>query len=82
MIVLFFITYRMDALLKPLRRYTIIITHEMKTYQIINVCERLLDELVKELLDEHYTVVSASYRQVDGRKVRVRKGHLRRKRRK
>ena len=47
---------------------------------IINVCERLFDELVKEWLQNRYSIVSGSFRVIDGRKVRVRKSHLRRKR--
>lgn len=46
-----------------------------------NVCERLVDELAKELLTEHYTVVSAHYSVVDGKLVRTRKAHLRRRKR-
>ena len=52
----------------------------MKIQSIINVCERLFDELVREWLRDRYTIVSGSFREVDGRKVRARKGHLRRKR--
>jgi len=48
---------------------------------IVNVCERLFEELVKELLIEHYVVVSAHYRVVNGKKVRVRKAHLRKRKR-
>lgn len=47
---------------------------------IKNVCERLFDELVKEWLQNHYTIVSGTFREIDGRKVRIRKSHLRRKR--
>jgi hypothetical protein len=46
----------------------------------INVCERLFDELIKEMLQNRYTIVSASFREAEGRKVRVKKAHLRRKR--
>ena len=49
-------------------------------YLILNVCERLFDELVKELLLNRYTVVSGTFRKKDGRKIRVRKAHLRRRR--
>ena len=49
-------------------------------YLLSNVCERLFDELVKELLLDRYTVVSGTFRQKDGRKIRVRKAHLRRRR--
>lgn len=53
----------------------------IKFFSLINsVCERLFDELVKEWLQNRYTIVSGSFRVIDGRKVRVRKGHLRRKR--
>ena len=46
---------------------------------IFNVCERLFEELVKELLKDRFTVVSGSFREIDGRKVRVRKAHLRKR---
>ena len=48
---------------------------------ILSVCERLFDELVKELLLDNFTIVSASYEVRDGRKVRKRKAHLRRRKR-
>ena len=48
---------------------------------IFNVCERLFEELVKELLKDRFTVVSGSFREIDGRKVRVRKAHLRKRKR-
>ena len=47
----------------------------------LNVCERLLEELVKELTLENFTIVSASYEVRDGRKVRKRKAHLRKRKR-
>ena len=47
---------------------------------IKNVCERLFDELVKEWLKNRYSIISGTFRVIDGRKVRVRKSHLRRKR--
>ncbi len=47
----------------------------------LNVCERLLEELVKELLKDRFTVVSGSFREIGGRKVRVRKAHLRKRKR-
>ena len=47
---------------------------------LLNVGERLFDELVKEWLKSRYTIVSGTFREVNGRKARVRKGHLRRKR--
>ena len=53
----------------------------MRIQSIINVCERLFDELVKEWLKDRYIVVSGSSRKVNGRTVCVRKAHLRRKRR-
>ena len=52
----------------------------MKIQSILNVCERLFDELVKEWLLDHYIIVSRTFREIDGRKVLVRKSHLRRKR--
>lgn len=49
-------------------------------YSVISVCERLFDELVKEWLQNRYSIVSGTTRVIDGRKVRIRKSHLRRKR--
>ena len=46
-----------------------------------NVCERLFEELVKELLKNRFTIVSGSFRETDGRKVRVRKAYLRKRKR-
>jgi len=48
---------------------------------ISRVCERLFEELVKELLAEHFIIVSAHSREIDGKQVRVRKAHLRRRKR-
>ena len=63
---------------KPLRRSTLFKISFMNTIlTIFNVCERLFEELVKELLKNRFTVVSGSFRETDGRKVRVRKAHLR-----
>lgn len=45
------------------------------------VRERLVDEIVKELLSERYAIVSACYRNVNGKRVRVRKAHLRKRKR-
>lgn len=49
-------------------------------YLLHSVCERLFDELVKEWLQNRYSIVSGTFREIKGRKVRIRKGHLRRKR--
>lgn len=49
-------------------------------YSVISVCERLFDELVKEWLQNRYSIVSGSFRETDDRRIRIRKGHLRRKR--
>lgn len=72
----------MDALTKPLQRSipanNIIMIK--RNHILINVCERLFDELIKEWLQNRYSIVSGTYRIKDGRKVRVRKSHLRRKR--
>ena len=38
-----------------------------------NVCERLFDELVKEWLQNRYTIVSGTFRETNGRMVRIRK---------
>ena len=45
-----------------------------------HVWKRFFDELVKEWLLDRYIIVSGSFREIDGRKVLVRKSHLRRKR--
>ena len=67
---------------KPLRRSTLFKTFTMNILRIIfNVCERLFEELVKELLKDRFTVVSGSFREISGRKVRVRKAHLRKRKR-
>ncbi len=72
----------MLALGKPLRRSTLFKVSFMNTILIIrNVCERLFEELVKELLQDRFTIVSGSFREIDGRKVRVRKSHLRKRKR-
>ena len=62
-----------------LHAYKNIVLNTIST--IINVCERLFDELVKELLLTNFTIVSASYEVRDGRKVRKRKAHLRKRKR-
>ena len=51
----------------------------IRIYQ--DVCERLFEELVKELLKDRFTIVSGSFREIDGRTVRVRKAHLRKRKR-
>ena len=67
---------------KPLRRSTLFKTFTMNILRIIfNVCERLFEELVKELLKDRFSVVSGSFREINGRKVRVRKAHLRKRKR-
>ena len=53
----------------------------LKLLTIFNACERLFDELVKELLLANHTIVSASYEVRNGRKVRKRKAHLRKRKR-
>ena len=69
----------MGAITKPPQRYTL--TDSIMNIQLFkNVCERLFDELVKEWLQNRYTIVSGTFRETNGRKVRIRKGHLRRKR--
>ena len=47
----------------------------------LNVLERLFEELVKELVLSNFTLVSASFEERNGRKVRKRKAHLRRRKR-
>ena len=67
---------------KPLRRSTLFKTFTMNILRIIfNVCERLFEELVKELLKDRFIIVSGSFREINGRKVRVRKAHLRKRKR-
>ena len=67
---------------KPFQRSTLFKTFTMNILRIIfNVCERLFEELVKELLKDRFTVVSGSFREIDGKKVRVRKAHLRKRKR-
>lgn len=53
----------------------------MSNISFITVCERLFEELVKELLLDRFTIVSACNKEKDGRKVLVRKAHLRRRKR-
>ena len=48
---------------------------------LINVLERLFDELIKELALDRFVVVSGCFRRSDGKAVRIRKAHLRRRRR-
>lgn len=43
--------------------------------------ERLFDELVKELALDRFVIVSGTVRRINGKVVRMRKAHLRRKRR-
>ena len=70
----------MDALKNRSFASYLLINHIMILHILINVCERLFDELVKEWLQNRYTIVSGTFRETNGRKVRIRKGHLRRKR--
>ena len=67
---------------KPLRRSDTECLYYMNTIRIIlDVCERLFEELVKEMLLDRYTIVSGSFREINGHKVRVRKAHLRKRKR-
>lgn len=50
-----------------------------KTQLFTTICERVLDEVIKEWLEEHYTIVSASHKKQDSN-VLTRKAHLRKKR--
>ena len=76
-----FFIYRMDALLVKAAPTLHSKKSGMNIISIIfNVCERLFDELVRELLLNRYTIVSGSFRETHGRKVRIRKAHLRRRR--
>ena len=74
----------MDALEKPPKCHKLAKIHfKMINHFLIimHICERLFDELVKEWLKERYTIVSGTIRIANGRKVRIKKAHLRRKRR-
>lgn len=52
----------------------------MKLHRILDIVrERLVDELVKEMLKDRYTIVSACYKEKDGKKIRKRKAHVRRR---
>ena len=67
---------------KPLRRSSTLKALFMNIIRIYqDVCERLFEELVKELLKDRFTIVSGSFREIDGRTVRVRKAHLRKRKR-
>ena len=68
----------MDALKNRSFASYLLINHIMILHILINVCERLFDELVKEWLQNRYTIVSGTFRETNGCKVRIRKGHLRR----
>ena len=58
------------------------INNQMSIITIIfNVMERLFDELVKELALDRFVIVSGTVRRINGKVVRMRKAHLRRKRR-
>ena len=58
------------------------INNQMSIITIIfNVMERLFDELVKELVLNRFVIVSGSFRRIDGKVVRTKKAHLRRKHR-
>ena len=77
-----FLSYRMSAQKAALTLHIHlgIIKMIRIIYSVISVCERLFDELVKEWLQNRYSIVSGTTRVIDGRKVRIRKSHLRRKR--
>ena len=79
---LFFICLPDGCSEKPLQRSILAKNIFMLKHILIlkNVCERLFDELVKEWLQNRYSIVSGTFRIINGRKVRVRKSHLRRKR--
>ena len=75
-----FFNYRMDALRSRSNATQTLLSFYMNIQLLHNICERLFDELVKEWLQDRYTIVSGSFRETNGRMVRIRKGHLRRKR--
>ena len=77
-----FLSYRINAMLGESRSDAPSNIELMKTKTIIiNVMERLFDELVKELALDRFVIVSGSVREKDGKAVRFRKAHLRRRRR-
>ena len=65
----------MDALKNRSFASYLLINHIMILHILINVCERLFDELVKEWLQNRYTIVSGTFRETNGCKVRIRKGY-------
>ena len=70
----------MEALRSRSNATQTLLSFYMNIQLIQNICERLFDELVKEWLKNRYTIVSGTFRETDDRMVRIRKGHLRRKR--
>ena len=70
----------MDALKSRSNATQTLLSFYMNIQLLHNICERLFDELVKEWLQNRYTIVSGTFRETNGRMVRIRKGHLRRKR--
>ena len=70
----------MDALRSRSNATQTLLSFYMNIQLLHNICERLFDELVKEWLQNRYTIVSGTFRETNGRMVRIRKGHLRRKR--
>ena len=75
-----FFNYRMDALRSRSNATQTLLSFYMNIQLLHNICERLFDELVKEWLQNRYTIVSGSFRDANGHRIRIRKGHLRRKR--
>ena len=70
----------MDALRSRSNATQTLLSFYMNIQLLHNICERLFDEFVKEWLQNRYTIVSGTFRETNGRMVRIRKGHLRRKR--
>ena len=56
----------MDALKNRSFASYLLINHIMILHILINVCERLFDELVKEWLQNRYTIVSGTFRETNG----------------
>ena len=68
-----FFNYRMDALRSRSNATQTLLSFYMNIQLLYNICERLFDELVKEWLQNRYTIVSGTFRETNGRMVRIRK---------
>ena len=57
------------------------VEHGLSVYQPRTLRDGSSDELIKELALDRFVVVSGCFRRSDGKAVRIRKAHLRRRRR-